>query len=64
MKKIFSGLKMNHRDKILAALNQEIPDELPYMEILVDEELGKRLLGKKEPIDEKEPFVADGFRVS
>jgi uroporphyrinogen decarboxylase len=41
---------MNHRERVLTALNLGIPDKVPYIELEVDEEMGKKLLNRKEPI--------------
>lgn len=38
--------KVTGRERVLAALRQEEPDRVPYMELLVDEGFGLRLLGR------------------
>lgn len=55
---------MNSRERVLTALNQGIPDKTPFMELLVDEALGKRLLGRKEPVYHNNPPSLDGYNPS
>ena len=43
-------VKINSRERVLTALNLGTPDKVPFIELVVDEELGKRILGRKEPV--------------
>ena len=43
---------MNSRERVLAALNRQEPDRVPYCELAVDRALAQRLLGWGEPISE------------
>jgi len=52
---------MNSRERVLTALNLGTPDKTPFMELVVDEVLGKRLLGRKEPIYKNNPPSLDGY---
>jgi len=46
---------MTPRERVLAALRHEIPDRVPYMELLVDEAFGLRLL-QRPPAPEPPPM--------
>ena len=37
---------LTSRDRVLTALRHGIPDRVPYMELIVDEAFGLRLLGR------------------
>ena len=38
-------MKMNSRERVMAALRREIPDRVPYVEIAVDQSLAQELMG-------------------
>lgn len=51
---------MKSIERLLTAIENRKPDKVPYMELLVDEGLGRRLLDRSTPIY-KNPFIFDGF---
>ena len=51
---------MISRERVLTSLNLKIPDKVPYIEIGVDEDIGKKMLNREFPVY-SEDFDHPGF---
>jgi uroporphyrinogen decarboxylase len=56
-------MKMNSRERVLAALRREEPDRVPYCELGVDPALARKLMGWGGPITEARNIEANDYRV-
>ncbi len=54
---------MNSKDRILAALNLDVPDQIPTFEWFIDTQVGETLTGHRDPIDIVEALDIDGINI-
>jgi len=54
---------VNSRDRIVAALNREKPDQIPTFEWFIDTQVGQTLTGHCDPIDIVEALDIDGINI-
>ena len=52
---------MNSRERVLKALDLGVPDKVPFIEIVVDEELGRRMIGRDKPVYENDIPLHEGY---
>ena len=54
---------MTSRERVLAAIDIEEPDRVPYCEMLIDRSLAQRIMGWGEPDDQKSNLEANAYSV-